>query len=94
MLSDLTLPPLLSQHLPEGYPRDFPLPTACTSLFSVQVVYVGHETTVRLHVDPLTVQVPSVVSVTWFHSGYCLHSITPHCIYTHQPLFCGGRTWE
>lgn len=75
MLSGFTLLPLPSQHLPEGYPRDFPLPTACTSLFSVDVVYVGHETTVRLHVDPLTVQLPSMVSMTRFHSVHCLHSI-------------------
>ena len=84
MLSDFILLPLPSQHLPEGYPRDFPLPTACTSLFSVYVEYVGHETTVRLHVDPLTVQVPSMVSVTRFHSIYCLHSITPRHVYVQQ----------
>jgi len=68
------LPP--SQHLPEGYPRDFPLPTACTSLFSVCVAYVGHETTVQLHIEPFTVQVASMVSRTC-HSILCIvHSHT------------------
>ena len=50
------------QHLPEGYPRDFPLPSGRTDLFSVHVDYVAHETRVLLHVDPVTVHLPSMVS--------------------------------
>ena len=43
-------------------PRDFPLPSLCTDVLSVHVEYVASETKVRLHVDPLSVHVPSMVS--------------------------------
>jgi hypothetical protein len=50
-------------HLPEGYPLDFPLPSAFSSELSVLLDYVGRETKVRVHLEPLTLHLPSTVSV-------------------------------
>lgn len=50
------------QHLPEGYPRDFPLPSAHTDMLDVYVEYYGNETRVRLQVDPFTAHLPTLVS--------------------------------
>ena len=50
------------KHVPDGYPKDFPLPSAHSDSFSVYVEYKGNETTVRLDVGPVTVHLPSLVS--------------------------------
>ena len=53
---------LILQDLAKEAAMDFPLPSLCTDIFSVQVQYVSSETRVQLHVDPLSVHVPSLVS--------------------------------
>lgn len=53
---------LLMQHVPASYPKDFPLPSACTDIFKVCVEYLDQETKVWLHVDPATIHLPSMVS--------------------------------
>lgn len=54
---------LLLQDLTKEAARDFPLPSLCSDVISVELAYVALETKVWLHVDPLSVHVPSVVSV-------------------------------
>ena len=62
------------QHLPEGYPRDFPLPSGHTDMLDVYVQYSGNETTVRLRVDPFTVHLPTLVSVFMYYTYmYTVH---------------------
>ena len=41
-------------------PVNFPLPSLCTDELSIMVDYTSSDTKVRLHVDPLSVHVPSV----------------------------------
>ena len=53
----------LMQHLPAGYPRDFPLPSAHTDMLDIYVEYRGNETTVRMRVEPFTVHLPTLVSM-------------------------------
>ena len=70
---------LLRQHLAQNYPQNFPLPSACSDLFSIIVNYSEHETTVRLYLDSVTVHLPSMVGnveisvlVLWSVSVWCL----------------------
>ena len=49
------------QHLSAAYPRDFPLPSGHTDMLDVYVEYHGHETTVRLRVEPFTIHLPTMV---------------------------------
>ncbi len=50
-----------SQHLPEGWPKDFPLPSVVTEQVGVKVEYTNRETMVWLEVEPISVHVPTKV---------------------------------
>ena len=44
-------------------PQNFPMPSLCTDVLRIQVDYVAMDTVVYLHVDPISVHVPSVETV-------------------------------
>lgn len=49
----------------------FPLPSAHSNQLSVYLEYRGHETTVRLDMEPVTLHLPSLVCV------YLLRAVCP-----------------
>ena len=51
----------LSQHLPEGYPKDFPLISGMANNLSIHCEYKEYETILSLHLDPITFHLPSLV---------------------------------
>ena len=51
------------QHLPDGYPKDFPLPSGHTDMLDVYVEYHADGTTVQLRVEPFTIHLPTLVSL-------------------------------
>lgn len=72
-------------------PRNFPLPSLCTDVLRVQVDYVAAETNVCLHVDPLSVHVPSIETAHPTLAGTA-PSRLGHVVINSIDLNCHGLT--